>query len=111
MSESKEEAQHRMEEAVDSAVERYLSTDDAKEQPAESHEERDRWSPSAVQAALGAADRGAAADDPDEQELRSAIEDSLATIERSRVKMQSDQVEIDRLRTETRTMISRLLAA
>ena len=39
------------------------------------------------------------------------LQDFIASVERAREKMANDQGEIDRLRVETRSMISKLLAA
>ena|ERR1051325_6382870 len=47
----------------------------------------------------------------DEIELRALIDESLAIVEQAREKIKREQVEIDRLKSETRMMISRLLAA
>jgi polyhydroxyalkanoate synthesis regulator phasin len=46
-----------------------------------------------------------------EAKLREAIAEILDDVERARARMRTDQVEIDRLRMETRTMLSKLLAA
>jgi len=46
-----------------------------------------------------------------EEELEALISECLAEVERTREKMSRDQPEIDRLKSETRMMISRLLAA
>jgi polyhydroxyalkanoate synthesis regulator phasin len=46
-----------------------------------------------------------------EAKLREAIAEILDDVERVRERMRTDQVEIDRLRMETRTMLSKLLAA
>ena len=47
----------------------------------------------------------------DGTELEELIDESLAMVERSREKMKREQIEIDRLKSETRAMISKLLAA
>ncbi|MDQ3256974.1 MAG: hypothetical protein M3R15_24295 [Acidobacteriota bacterium] len=47
----------------------------------------------------------------EEVALSVVIAECLTDVEKSREKMASDQVDIDRLRTETRMMISTLLAA
>ena len=46
-----------------------------------------------------------------EDELQAFVAESLAKVERAREKMKRDQAEIDQLKAETRSMISKLLAA
>ena len=47
----------------------------------------------------------------EEDELSKAVEEAIADVERARVMMQRDQAEIEQLKSETRMLISRLLAA
>ncbi len=49
--------------------------------------------------------------DIDEATFEARVAETLADITRAREKMRSDQLEIDRLKAETRAMIARLLAA
>jgi hypothetical protein len=52
-----------------------------------------------------------AAETEEDAELKALIAECVANVERAREKMIRDQVEIDRLKSETRVMIARLLAA
>lgn len=49
--------------------------------------------------------------DTEARELRAAVEDTLAAVESARRQMQSDQIEIDSLRDETRWMLSQMALA
>jgi hypothetical protein len=44
-------------------------------------------------------------------EIRAAVHECIAEIDRVRKQMETDQVEIDRLKAETREMLGRLKAA
>ena len=44
-------------------------------------------------------------------ELKAAVHECIAEIDRVRKQMETDQVEIDRLKAETREMLGRLKAA
>ncbi|MCP9496816.1 MAG: hypothetical protein MSG64_20455 [Pyrinomonadaceae bacterium MAG19_C2-C3] len=45
------------------------------------------------------------------EDVMDTVDESLAHIERSRATMEGDLKEIDRLKTDTRAMLTRLLAA
>jgi polyhydroxyalkanoate synthesis regulator phasin len=47
----------------------------------------------------------------EEAEIKAAIEEMLAEVERNREKMRHDREEIDRLKTRTRAMLAQLEAA
>jgi len=47
----------------------------------------------------------------EEAEIKAAIEEMLAEVERHREKMRRDREEIDRLKTRTRAMLAQLEAA
>jgi hypothetical protein len=56
-------------------------------------------------------DRGRYDEADEEDELSKAVEEAVADVERTRIMMQRDQAEIEQLKSDTRMLISRLLAA
>jgi thiamine biosynthesis lipoprotein ApbE len=50
-------------------------------------------------------------DDAEPADLKAAIDECIAEIDRVRTRMENDQEEIDRLKSETREILARLKAA